>query len=113
MKIHMRNHTFLLLLAITASIDPTSAQNSTPYVPAEKIFLDCGATSKGKQPSQDGLSWEADFGSGYAAGIQKTVSATPSAQDLSIPYRTARIFQTPYTYSFPVTPGRKFVRLHF
>ncbi|KAK1271757.1 Receptor-like protein kinase FERONIA [Acorus gramineus] len=26
---------------------------------------------------------------------------------------TARIFWTPYTYSIPVTPGRKFVRLHF
>ncbi|KAK1284778.1 Receptor-like protein kinase FERONIA [Acorus calamus] len=116
MKIHMRNQTFLLFLAVTASIDPTSAQNSTAYVPAEKIFLDCGASSKGKQPSQDGLSWEDDFGSGYAAGIQKTVSAMPSAQDPSIPtipYMTARIFQTPYTYSFPVTPGRKFVRLHF
>ncbi|KAK1283520.1 Receptor-like protein kinase FERONIA [Acorus calamus] len=115
MKIHMRNHTFLLLLAITASIDPTSAQNSTAHVPTKKIFLDCGA-SKGNQPSQDGLSWEGDVGSGYAPGIQKTVSATPSDQPSgvpTVPYMTARIFQTPYTYSFPVTPGLKFVRLHF
>ncbi|KAK1284163.1 Receptor-like protein kinase FERONIA [Acorus calamus] len=115
MKIHMRNHTFLLLLAITASIDPTSAQNSTAYVPAEKIFLNCGAF-KGNQLSQDGLSWEGDVGSVYAPSIQETVSATPSYQDPSIPtipYMTARIFQTPYTYSFPVTPGLMFVRLHF
>ncbi|KAK1284213.1 Receptor-like protein kinase FERONIA [Acorus calamus] len=122
MKAHKRNPSWLSLLlvaAITAFMDPTFAQTTTAaaaYVPAEKIFLNCGASSKGNQTSQDGLNWEADFGSGYAAGIQKTVSATPSTQDPSIPtipYMTARIFQPPYTYSFPVTPGRKFVRLHF
>ncbi|KAK1270264.1 Receptor-like protein kinase FERONIA [Acorus gramineus] len=121
MKTHKRNPNWLSLLlvaVITAFIDPTFAQNSTAttaYVPAEMIFLDCGA-SKGNQTSQDGLSWEGDVGSGYALGIQKTVSATPSDQASGVPmvpYMTARIFQTPYTYSFPVTPGRKFVRLHF
>ncbi|KAK1272301.1 Receptor-like protein kinase FERONIA [Acorus gramineus] len=107
----------LLVAVITAFIEPTFAQNSTAttaYVPVEMIFLNCGAP-KGNQ-SQDGLSWEGDFGSRYALGIQKTVSATPSDQAFgvpTVPYMTARIFQTPYTYSFPVTPGRKFVRLHF
>ncbi|KAK1283646.1 Receptor-like protein kinase FERONIA [Acorus calamus] len=115
----MRNQTFLLLLflliVITTSINPTFAQTTTTYVPSEQIFLNCGA-SKGNLTSQDGLIWEGDVGSGYAPGIQKTVSATPSYQDPNaptVPYMTARIFQTPYTYSFPVTPGRKFVRLHF
>ncbi|KAK1284207.1 Receptor-like protein kinase FERONIA [Acorus calamus] len=78
------------------------------------IFLNCGAP-KGNQ-SQDGLIWEGDFGSRYALGIQKTVSATPSDQASgvpTVPYMTARIFETPYNYTFPVTPGRKFVRLHF
>ncbi|KAK1284368.1 Receptor-like protein kinase FERONIA [Acorus calamus] len=93
MKIHLRNQPlFSLLLSVTiiASIDPTSAQNfSTTYVPADKSFLNCGVP---------------------------TLSATPSIQDPSIPtvpYMTARIFKTPYTYTFPVIPGRKFVRLHF
>ncbi|KAK1272295.1 Receptor-like protein kinase FERONIA [Acorus gramineus] len=121
MKTHKRNPNWLSLLlvaVITAFIDPTFAQNSTAttaYVPAEMIFLNCGAP-KGNQSSQDGLSWEGDIGSSYALGIQKTVSATPSDQAPGVPmvpYMTARIFQTPYTYSFPVTPGRKFVRLHF
>ncbi|KAK1283521.1 Receptor-like protein kinase FERONIA [Acorus calamus] len=115
----MRNQTFLLLLflliVITTSINPTFAQTTTTYVPSEQIFLNCGA-SKGNLSSPASRIWEGDVGSGYAPGIQKTVSATPSYQDPdvpTVPYMTARIFQTPYTYSFPVTPGRKFVRLHF
>ncbi|KAK1283227.1 Receptor-like protein kinase FERONIA [Acorus calamus] len=118
MKIHRRNQTWLLLLllliAITTSIDPTYAQNSTTYIPAKKIFLNCGASSN--QLSPDGISWEGDVGSSYAPGIQKTVSATASNRNFSVPrvpYMTARIFHSRYTYSFPVTPGRKFVRLHF
>ncbi|KAK1283833.1 Receptor-like protein kinase FERONIA [Acorus calamus] len=118
MKIHFRNQTsfsLLLLVAITASIAPTSAQNSTAYIPAEKIFLNCGASSS-NMSSPDGLSWEGDDGLSYSPSIQNTLSATAIVQNPSvpaIPYITARISKTPYTYSFPVTPGRKFIRLHF
>ncbi|KAK1284215.1 Receptor-like protein kinase FERONIA [Acorus calamus] len=67
--------------------------------------------------SPGGLTWEGDDGSSYSLGIQNgTLSAMPSVQDPSVPtvpYMTAQFFETQYTYSFPVTPGRKFVRLHF
>ncbi|KAK1270261.1 Receptor-like protein kinase FERONIA [Acorus gramineus] len=69
---------------------------------------------EGSDPN--GLIWEDEIGSAYAPDIQNTVSTTPSIQDPSIstvPYMTARVFVTPYTYSFLVTPGLKFVRLHF
>ncbi|KAK1272296.1 Receptor-like protein kinase FERONIA [Acorus gramineus] len=120
MKIHLRNQTLLslllMLVTIITSIDPTSAHNSTTYVPAEKIFLNCGAPS-GNMSSLNGLTWEGDEGLSYSLGIQSsTLSATASVQDPSVPtvpYMTARFFQTTFTYTFPVTPGRKFVPLHF
>ncbi|KAK1284127.1 Receptor-like protein kinase FERONIA [Acorus calamus] len=118
MKIHKRNQNWLslfLIVAITTSTDSIIAQNTTPYVPTENILLNCGAQS-GKQMDQEGRSWASDVGSSYAPGIQYTVSTTPSNKNSSvptIPYMTTRIFQTQYTCSFPVTPGRKFVRLYF
>ncbi|KAK1284077.1 Receptor-like protein kinase FERONIA [Acorus calamus] len=108
MKIHKSNRNWLsllllLIIAITASIDLIVAQNSTSYAPAENILLNCGASSR-KQTALDGRSWVGDVGSSYAPGIQ----IPPT-----VPYMTARIFQIPYTYSFPVIPSRKFVRLYF
>ncbi|KAK1284396.1 Receptor-like protein kinase FERONIA [Acorus calamus] len=49
-----------------------------------------------KLSAPDGRIWLSDVGSNYAPGIH-----------------TLRIFQTQYTYSFPVTSGFKFVRLYF
>ncbi|KAK1284593.1 Receptor-like protein kinase FERONIA [Acorus calamus] len=116
MKIHQRNQTcsllLLLLVAITANIVSASAQNSVD----RNIFLNCGSSS-GLQYDLNGLPWEDDNDSAYDPD-KKTVSVTPTTPDQNpsvptVPYMTARIFQTPYTYSFPVIPGHKFVRLHF
>ncbi|KAK1283995.1 Receptor-like protein kinase FERONIA [Acorus calamus] len=119
MNTHESNrHWFSLLLVIvtvTTSIYPIIAQNSTTYVPAENILLNCGAPS-GKLYALDGRAWGGDIRSNYAPAIKNTVSAIPSNQNSSIPtvpYMTARIFQTKFTYTFPVTPGRKFIRLYF
>ncbi|KAK1284398.1 Receptor-like protein kinase FERONIA [Acorus calamus] len=117
MKTHKSNQdwlSLLLLIAITTSIDPTHSQTTTTYVPAENILLNCGAPSDA-QYFIGGRAWDGDIGSNYS-GIQNTISATLSNQNSSIPtvpYMTARIFQTQFTYTFNVTSGRKFIRLYF
>lgn len=116
---------FLLLLSAAALLPAALAQgggsNSTapapssatsPFVPRDDILLDCGATGTGNDT--DGRRWDGDAGSKYAPG--NLGSATAAAQDPSVPqtpYLTARLSSAPFTYSFPLAPGRKFLRLHF
>ncbi|WOL14759.1 receptor-like protein kinase FERONIA [Canna indica] len=101
---------FLLLLTITPF--SVAADNST-NVPRDYILLNCGASGQAKDI--DSRSWNGDTGSKYGSSLN-AVGFTASQQDSSVPevpYMTARIFTSPYTYSFPLGLGRKFVRLYF
>ncbi|GMP86160.1 hypothetical protein CsSME_00039043 [Camellia sinensis var. sinensis] len=98
---------FLFLASVFRLI---SAAN---YLPTDEIFLNCGAAP---QTSDSDRQWTSDIGSKFAPAAGNSLTATASAQDPSVPtvpYMTARIFKSEYTYSFPVSSGRKFVRLHF
>ncbi|EOY03753.1 Malectin/receptor-like protein kinase family protein, putative [Theobroma cacao] len=103
---------FLHLLLHIAAVE-----NSPPYIPTDNILLDCGAQSN--TTSSDGRSWEADSDhSKFSAPNRENASfvSTASQQDSSvtrIPYMTARIFRSEFTYNFPVSPGPKFLRLYF
>ncbi|VAH90666.1 unnamed protein product [Triticum turgidum subsp. durum] len=110
----------LLLVAAAALVPAARAQGATapapsagaPFVPRDDILLDCGATGKGNDT--DGRQWDGDAGSKYAP--PNLASASAGAQDPSVPqvpYLTARVSAAPFTYSFPLGPGRKFLRLHF
>ncbi|KAL9994653.1 putative protein kinase RLK-Pelle-CrRLK1L-1 family [Helianthus debilis subsp. tardiflorus] len=84
------------------------------YVPSDKILLNCGAN--GELSDDDGRKWTSDVGSRFAlAGADSIVSdaATQKPSVPTVPFMTARIFRSEFTYSFPVAPGRKFVRLYF
>ncbi|CAL9148277.1 unnamed protein product [Musa hybrid cultivar] len=100
---------FVLLLAVAAVL--VAAQNST-YKPRDHILLNCGAS--GQVTDLDGRNWTGDAGSKYAPSLNGGGSAArqdPSAP--SVPYSTARVFTSPYTYTFPLGAGRIFIRLHF
>ncbi|KAK1286544.1 Receptor-like protein kinase FERONIA [Acorus calamus] len=116
MKTHTRNQRLSLLLLVVAvmsfSINPISAQKSTHF-PSDNILVNCGSSGNS---TDDGRTWVGDSNSNYAVGTDKTITAIPASQDPSVPtvpYMTARIFQTQFTYSFTVSPGRKFIRLYF
>ncbi|WVZ56829.1 hypothetical protein U9M48_007305, partial [Paspalum notatum var. saurae] len=110
----------LLLLALllgacaAAAAQAAGGANSTAFVPRDDILLDCGATGPGNDT--DGRMWTADAGSKYAPPNSLAAAASASGQDPSVPqvpYLTARVSTSPFTYSFPLGPGRKFLRLHF
>ncbi|XP_010252026.1 PREDICTED: receptor-like protein kinase FERONIA [Nelumbo nucifera] len=85
-----------------------------PYVPTDKILLNCGSTSE--TTDTDGQKWTGDVGSKFAPSTANTLISTAATQGPSVPdvpYMTARIFRSEFTYTFPVASGRKFVRLYF
>ncbi|KAJ6369789.1 hypothetical protein OIU76_028103 [Salix suchowensis] len=87
-----------------------------PYSPTDLILLNCGASSSSSSP--DGRRWDGDSLSKFAVSNPPEASSVfdASTQDPSVnqvPYMTARIFHSKFTYTFPVLPGPKFVRLYF
>ncbi|KAI4357970.1 hypothetical protein L6164_001882 [Bauhinia variegata] len=87
------------------------------YVPSENIVLSCGSNSSGFL-SYDGRNWSGDVGSPHLpfdADFKSRIATAPVplASIPQVPYMTARIFQSQFTYRFNVTPGPKFIRLHF
>jgi serine/threonine protein kinase len=90
------------------------ATSTPPYVAVDDITLNCG--SSGKSTALDKREWIGDVQSKYTPIEEGDRKSTVQRQDSSavdVPYKTARISSSQFTYVFPVTPGPKFVRLHF
>ncbi|XP_028778176.1 receptor-like protein kinase FERONIA [Neltuma alba] len=105
---------FLHLLLLPLHI--ASADNAS-YLPLENIALNCG-TSSSEQVSYNGRNWTGDAGSEYVSSNAEAKSLMAKASLINesvpdVPYMTARVFYSHFTYRFNVTPGPKFVRLHF
>jgi hypothetical protein len=90
----------------------------SPYTPVEMILVTCG--SSGNSTSLDGRIWIGDVYSKFspsedsqnqtsfgASTVQRSRSAAQT------PYTTARVSLSAFTYMFPVTAGRKYIRLYF
>lgn len=102
---------YCLLLAFAAVPHRVLADN---YVPTDKILLSCGGPPD--STDTDGRKWYSDIGSKFALATAKSSTSPAAVQKPSVPevpYMNARIFQSNFTYTFPVAPGRKFIRLYF
>ncbi|KAM0039814.1 putative protein kinase RLK-Pelle-CrRLK1L-1 family [Helianthus debilis subsp. tardiflorus] len=105
---------FFFVVLLISTTTTTTAQ---PHKATDRVFLDCGSYS----PSNSNLDvrWEGDQRSKFVPSNITTTSfsSTPDYLDSSvpeIPYSTARIINTSsFTYIFHVSPGPKFLRLHF
>ncbi|KAF8399632.1 hypothetical protein HHK36_015501 [Tetracentron sinense] len=100
---------FLQLLVSTVGDSPP------PYVPSDNIFISCG--SSGSSTAHDERSWIGDVSSQFTPSgpYSKSETSTATAQGSvdKVPYLTARIFHSTFTYTIPVSDGPKFIRLHF
>lgn len=86
------------------------------YIPADNIALDCGSSTSGNSAAPDGRQWTRDNASRFAESGNQSESAIVQTHNSSlhgVPYMTARISKSQFTYMFPVTAGQKFIRLYF
>ncbi|KAH7554658.1 hypothetical protein JRO89_XS12G0253800 [Xanthoceras sorbifolium] len=100
----------VIFFSLAVAIHVVFADN---YVPSEEILLNCGESSIVNDT--DSRSWIPDIGSKYLLSAKSSTSkaATQDPAVPEVPYMTARVSPSEFSYSFPVVPGRKFVRLHF
>lgn len=87
------------------------------YTPKDNYLIACGSTDASAYDN-DGRKWIGDeSASSYLAGNLPSVAASTSFQNpnlpSTVPFLRARIFTSPESYSFPVTPGRHWLRLYF
>lgn len=98
--------TLLALLSLAVAADNNSTASG-------HILLNCGAS--GPNSDTNDRTWDGDTSSKFAPSV-KGVATAASYQDPSlpspVPYMTARIFTSNYTYTFPVSQGRMFLRLY-
>ncbi|CAH9061677.1 unnamed protein product [Cuscuta europaea] len=102
---------FLSFMLLGEFIQVSLAAN---YVPTDKILLNCGGPEG--DTDLDGRKWTSDIGSKFILSTGKSSTGSADAQKASVPqtpFMSARTFQSDFTYSFPVAPGRKFLRLYF
>ncbi|OAY27654.1 receptor-like protein kinase ANXUR1 [Manihot esculenta] len=97
---------------ITLNSIPVSSKGSASD--SESYILACGATNE--DTDSDGRKWEPD--TKYINSSSNSMTASADSQDPSlpstVPYMTARIFTSAYTYKLSVPKkSRLWVRLHF
>lgn len=100
---------FNLLFIVTSSGAPA-------YIPTDYVLINCGSSTNAN--SADGRNWYGDAGSKFSpkdmANISSAATATEQQPSVTaVPFLTARIIRSTFSYTFPVSPGKKLVRLYF
>jgi len=116
---HLPRFTPLYLAFFLYHLTSTVAGGSpSSYTAFDNILLNCG--SSGNSTALDGRTWVGDVDSKFppleqsqnrASLTASAVQQSPSA--VQVPYTTARLSLSAFTYMFPVTAGQIFIRLHF
>ncbi|KAH6791920.1 Malectin/receptor-like protein kinase family protein [Perilla frutescens var. hirtella] len=107
---------FLLILIFLRTSTTIAAATPPAYTATDLILLNCGESTNSNDKSN--RSWDGDERSRYGSSNAATVSSTSTAFYMNpsvfqVPYQTARVIHSPFTYTFPVSTGQKFLRLYF
>ncbi|ESQ47124.1 hypothetical protein EUTSA_v10027636mg [Eutrema salsugineum] len=105
----------LLIFSILVSAAAAVGEGATAaYTPTDVFLFNCGATSD--TVDNTGRNWTAENRKILSSNpVNASFPSESSFQDSGVPqvpYTTARIFRSEFTYSFPVSPGDKFLRLY-
>ncbi|OMO76384.1 hypothetical protein COLO4_25582 [Corchorus olitorius] len=100
-------------------IPVTGDSHLTPFNPIENITINCGSSTNGQ--ARDGRPWTGEGYGKFSPIIDQqnksSVSSTapqPLPPDVNdVPFSTARLSHSEFTYSIPLTAGPKLVRFHF
>ncbi|XP_023524924.1 receptor-like protein kinase FERONIA [Cucurbita pepo subsp. pepo] len=96
---------------------PVAGDLTVPYEPTEIINLDCGSSGNTHQLGDTAHIWEGDTASKFFPSNLlhngQSVQAEAQFSSAGVPYTTARLSHSAFTYLFPLTPGQKFIRLYF
>ncbi|PRQ53326.1 putative protein kinase RLK-Pelle-CrRLK1L-1 family [Rosa chinensis] len=108
------NLSSLFLLIVTLLV---AGESAPIYSPTYNITLNCGFSGD-KVSAYDFQTWTGDINSKFfpeAVGGTSQVGNAPPSSSLGsyVPFTTARLSHSEFTYRFPVSPGQKFIRLYF
>ncbi|CAL9224292.1 unnamed protein product [Arabidopsis halleri] len=105
-------HALLLLLSAVIGEGATTA-----YEPTDVFFFNCGEISA--KNDTEGRTWTPDQQNILPSNLLNASFSSDALYQGSgagvpqVPYMKARVFRSDFTYSFPVSPGWKFLRLYF
>ncbi|CAL0328351.1 unnamed protein product [Lupinus luteus] len=110
------NYCFIVTILLCVFLLYIEVVLAADFKPTDKILLSCGGPPS--STDADGRDWTTDIGSKFeSSSAGKTTTTSPAAtQDPAVPevpYMTARVFHSQFTYSIPVASGWKFLRLYF
>ncbi|EOA18663.1 hypothetical protein CARUB_v10007239mg [Capsella rubella] len=101
-----------LLLSVLVSV-AVVGEGATVFEPTDVFFINCGATSNDEN---GGRTWtpERNILPSNSESASFTSDALYQESGVSqVPYMVARLFRSEFTYSFPLSPGWKYLRLYF
>lgn len=111
-------HVFLFLFL--HHLIPSTAGNSLPHSdhPIDDITVNCG--SFGNSIALDGREWIGDIGSQNTfkrhpngGKLMKSLEVPQFLSADPVPYMSAQVSRSQFSYTFRISPGQKFIRLHF